>query len=134
MLAVVLAAAVVLAVLAGAVIAAVLLHRRAGKAVEEAQRLSSLFDVIAEGILVCSGLQILAANTSICRQTGIRHEEVGDLMLSSFIRDTDTMEQLLSDRDVQIETQLHARDGTTVEVEVGARTIDYAGAPRRLLE
>ena len=133
-LALVLTAVVVVAVLVGAVITALLLHRRAGRAVEEAQRLTSLFDVIAEGILVCSGLQIVAANTSICRQTGIGANEVGDLMLSSFIRDADAIEQLLSDRDVQIETQIHARDGTTVEVEMGARTIHYAGAPRRLLE
>ena len=70
-------AVLVVAVLAGAVIAALMLHRRAGRAVEEAQRLTSLFDVIAEGILVCSGLQIIAANTSICRQTGIGADEVG---------------------------------------------------------
>jgi diguanylate cyclase (GGDEF)-like protein/PAS domain S-box-containing protein len=133
-LAFVFAAALLVAVLAAAVVAALLLHQRAGKAVEEAGRLTSLFDVIAEGILVCSGLQIIAANTSICRQAGIGADEVGDLMLSSFIRDADAIEQLLSDRDVQLETQIHARDGTTVEVEVGARTIHYAGAPRRLLE
>jgi diguanylate cyclase len=133
-LALILAAMLVIAVVAGTVFAALLLHRRAGQAVEEARRLTSLFDVIAEGILVCSGLQIIAANTSICRQAGIRAEEVGDLMLSSFVRDADAIEQLLSDRDVQIETQIHARDGTTVEVEIGARTIRYAGAPRRLLE
>ena len=133
-LALALIALLVVALLASAVVAAVFLHRRAGKAVEEAQRLTSLFDVIAEGILVCSGLQIIAANTSICRQAGIGAEEVGDLMLSSFVRDADAIEQLLSDRDVQLETQIHARNGTTVEVEIGARTIHYAGAPRRLLE
>jgi len=122
------------AIVAGAVVAGLLLHRRAGRALEEAQRLTSLFDVIAEGVLVCSGLQIVAANTSICRQVGIGAEEVGDLMLSSFIRDNDAIEQLLSERDVQLETQIHSRDGRTVEVEIGARTIHYAGAPRRLLE
>ena len=63
-LAVVLAAVLVVALSAGAAMAAVRLHRRAGQAVEEAQRLTSLFDVIAEGVLVCSGLQIVAANTS----------------------------------------------------------------------
>src|SRR5262249_60702598 len=61
-------------------------------------------------------------------------DEVGDLMLSSFIHDPDAIEQLLSERDLQLETQIHARDGTTVEVEIGARTIHYAGASRRLLE
>jgi diguanylate cyclase (GGDEF)-like protein/PAS domain S-box-containing protein len=115
-------------------VAAILLHHRAGKAVEEARRLNSLFDVVAEGILVCSGMQVIAANTSICRQAAIGVEEVGDLMLSSFIRDADAIEQLLSDRDVQLETQIQSRDGRTVEVEIGARTVDYAGAPRRLLE
>ena len=133
-LAVVLAAVLVVAILAGAVGAGVLLHRRAGRALEEAQRLTSLFDVIAEGVLVCSGLQIVAANTSICRQVGIGPEEVGDLMLSSFIRDNDAIDELLSERDVQLETQIHSRDGRTVEVEIGARTIHYAGASRRLLE
>jgi len=133
-LAIVVAAVLLVAIVAGAVVAGLLLHRRAGRALEEAQRLTSLFDVIAEGVLVCSGLQIVAANTSICRQIGIGAEEVGDLMLSSFIRDNDAIEQLLSERDVQLETQIHSRDGRTVEVEIGARTIHYAGAPRRLLE
>jgi diguanylate cyclase (GGDEF)-like protein/PAS domain S-box-containing protein len=133
-LAIVVAAVLLVAIVAGAVVAGLLLHRRAGRALEEAQRLTSLFDVIAEGVLVCSGLQIVAANTSICRQVGIGAEEVGDLMLSSFIRDNDAIERLLSEQDVQLETQIHSRDGRTVEVEIGARTIHYAGAPRRLLE
>jgi len=133
-LAIVVAAVLLVAIVAGAVVAGLLLHRRAGRALEEAQRLTSLFDVIAEGVLVCTGLQIVAANTSSCRQVGIGAEEVGDLMLSSFIRDNDAIEQLLSERDVQLETQIHSRDGRTVEVEIGARTIHYAGAPRRLLE
>jgi len=120
--------------LAAAAAMALWLHRRAGAAVEEAQRLSSLFNVIAEGILVCSGMQVVAANTSIRRQAAIGADEVGDLMLSSFIHDADAIEQLLSERDVELETQIHARDGRTVEVEVGARTVHYAGAPRRLLE
>ena len=132
--ALVVAAALLAGLVAASVAVALLLHRRAGRAVEEAQRLTSLFDVIAEGILVCSGLQVLAANTSICRQTGIGADEMTDLMLSSFIHDPDAVEQLLSERDVQLETQIHARDGSTVEVEIGARTIRYAGAPRRLLE
>jgi diguanylate cyclase (GGDEF)-like protein/PAS domain S-box-containing protein len=130
----ILAGVLVIAILATVAVAALLLHRRAGRAVEEAQRLTSLFDMIAEGVLVCSGLQVIAANTSICRQAGMRPEEVGDLMLSSFIHDPDAVEQLLSERDVELETQIHARDGRTVEVEIGARTVSYAGAPRRLLE
>jgi diguanylate cyclase (GGDEF)-like protein/PAS domain S-box-containing protein len=130
MLGTVLAVALVAAVVA----AALWLHRRAGKAVEEARRLNSLFDMVAEGILVCSGMQVVAANTSICRQAGIGAHEVGDLMISSFIRDADAIDNLLSERDVQLETQIHARDGRTVEVEIGARTVQYAGAPRRLLE
>jgi diguanylate cyclase (GGDEF)-like protein/PAS domain S-box-containing protein len=133
-LAFILGGVLVIAVLAAAAVAAVFLHRRTGKAVEEARRLSSLFDMVAEGILVCSGMQVVAANTSICRQAGIGPDEVGDLMISSFISDADAIDHLLSDRDVQLETQIHARDGGTVEVEIGARTIQYAGAPRRLLE
>jgi diguanylate cyclase (GGDEF)-like protein/PAS domain S-box-containing protein len=130
----VLAAVLLAGLVAAAVAVALLLHRQVGRAVEEAQRLTSLFDVIAEGILVCSGLQVIAANTSICRQTGIGGNEMTDLMLSSFIHDADAIEQLLSERDVQLETQIHARDGAIVEVEIGARNIHYAGAPRRLLE
>jgi diguanylate cyclase (GGDEF)-like protein/PAS domain S-box-containing protein len=133
-LALVLGILLAIGVLAAAAVAAILLHRRAGKAVEEARRLTSLFDVVAEGILVCSGMQVIAANTSICRQAGIDAGEIGDLMISSFIRDADAIDSLLSDRDIQLETQIHARDGRTVEVEIGARTIHYAGAPRRLLE
>ncbi len=132
--AVVLAIVVTAVVVAGAGVGAFVLQRRAGKAVEEVRRLTSLFDVLAEGILVCTGMQVLVANTSICRQVGIGSDEVRDLMISSFIPDADVIDRLLSDRDVQLETQIYARDGRTVEVEVSARTIRYAGAPRRLLE
>jgi diguanylate cyclase (GGDEF)-like protein/PAS domain S-box-containing protein len=130
----VLSAVLAVALAAAAVAAALWLHRRAGKAVEEARRLNSLFDMVAEGILVCSGMQVIAANTSICRQAGIGPNEVGDLMISSFIGDADAIDSLLSDRDVQLETQIHARDGRTVDVEIAARTVLYAGASRRLLE
>lgn len=132
--ALVLAIVVTIVVVAGAGVGAFVLQRRAGKAVEEVRRLTSLFDVLAEGILVCTGMQVLVANTSICRQVGIGSDEVRDLMISSFIPDADVIDRLLSDRDVQLETQIYTRDGRTVEVEVSARTIRYAGAPRRLLE
>ncbi|HEX2655563.1 MAG TPA: EAL domain-containing protein [Xanthobacteraceae bacterium] len=108
--------------------------RRAGHAVEEAQRLEALFDVLAEGIAVCSGMQVVAVNTSLCNLVGIRSSDAGDLMISHFIQDTDAIDKLLWNRAIDLETQLMTRDGTVIDVEITARTISYRGSNKRLLE
>jgi diguanylate cyclase (GGDEF)-like protein/PAS domain S-box-containing protein len=111
------------------------LYRRADKAVEELRRLESLFDVLDEGIVVCSGMQIVAVNTSFCRLLGVSNEEAETLLVSTFIHDPDVIDRLLSDQDIQLETELHARESNTpIPVEITARTVRYGGGMRRLLE
>jgi len=133
-LSVLLIALVTTIVVIGVGVGAYALHRRAGQAVEESRRLTSLFDVLAEGILVCNGMQVLAANTSVCRLAGIAPKQAPELMIGSFLPGADVIDRLLSEDAVQVETHMRAPDGGTIDVEVSARTINYAGAPRRLLE
>jgi len=125
--------AVLLAAMALTGIAALLLHRRAQKALDDAQRLSALFDVAAEGIVVCSGLQVITVNPSFCRMAGVSADEAREMMISNLIAEADVIDRLLSNEDVQFETKLHA-DGATIAIEVTARTIDYRGTQQRLLE
>jgi diguanylate cyclase len=116
-------------------IAAVLAsRRRAAKVVEEARRLESVFDVLEEGIVICGGMQIVAVNSSFCRLIDVPMPDVQGVMISNFVRDADVIDRLLSDAEVGIETQIHARDEQTIAVEITARTITYGGALRRLLE
>jgi diguanylate cyclase (GGDEF)-like protein/PAS domain S-box-containing protein len=127
-------AALALVALITAGVAAALSHRRARKAIEEVHRLETLFDVLEEGIVVCSGMQVVAANTSLCRLIGADLADVQDAMISSLFRDADAIDRLLSEQVADLETQIHARSGEAIAVEIAARTILYAGAPRRLLE
>src|SRR5262249_24929298 len=96
-LSVVLIAAVCTIVVIAVTVGAYLLHQRAGRAGEEPRRLTSLFDVLAEGILVCNCMQVLAANTSVCRLAGIAAKDAPDLMIGSFLPDADVIDRLLSD-------------------------------------
>jgi PAS domain-containing protein len=47
------------------------LLRRTRQDAREARRLSSLLDVLDEGVAVCTGMQAVAVNTSLCRLIGI---------------------------------------------------------------
>ena len=58
---------VLMALTAGAIV----LLRRTRQAASEARRLNSLLDVLDEGVAVCSGMQAVAVNTSLCRLIGI---------------------------------------------------------------
>ena len=56
----------------GAVAAAVAtLLRRSRDAANEARRLNALLDMLDEGVAVCTGMQAVAVNTSLCRLIGI---------------------------------------------------------------
>jgi diguanylate cyclase (GGDEF)-like protein/PAS domain S-box-containing protein len=121
-------------VLVGFALATTTFNRRARKAVEEVRRLESLFDVLEEGIVICSGMQVVAANTSLCHLIGVEMEDLHDVLISSFIPDADVIDKLLSDAVVDLETSLRARDGEMIAVEIAARSIPYVGSSRRLLE
>jgi len=80
----------------GAVAAAVTtLLRRSRDAANEARRLNALLDMLDEGVAVCSGMQAVAVNTSLCRLIGIAQDDAAHLMISSFLGDADVIDRLL---------------------------------------
>jgi diguanylate cyclase (GGDEF)-like protein/PAS domain S-box-containing protein len=119
----------------GAVAAAVTtLLRRSRDAANEARRLNALLDMLDEGVAVCSGMQAVAVNTSLCRLIGIERDDVGHLMISSFIADADVIERLLGEGELRLDTDITNRDGATIAVEIAARTVSYSEGTARLLE
>ena len=119
----------------GAVAAAVAtLLRRSRDAANEARRLNALLDMLDEGVAVCAGMQAVAVNTSLCRLIGIERDDVGHLMISSFIADADVIDQLLGEGELRLDSEITNRDGATIAVEIAARTIPYGEGAARLLE
>ena len=123
-----------IAALCALAVGVVTLYRRTRGSIGEAQRLNSLLHVLDEGIAVCSGMQAIAVNTSLCRLIGTGLDDAQQLMVSSFIADADAIDQLLGERDVRIETEITNRAGERIAVEVAARTIPYGAGTSRLLE
>ena len=90
--------------------------------------------MLDEGVAVCSGMQAVAVNTSLCRLIGIAPEDANHLMISSFIGDADVIDRLLGEDELRLETEITNRAGDTVAVEIAARTIPYGEGTARLLE
>jgi diguanylate cyclase len=114
--------------------AVIALYRRLNTAIREVHRLESLFDVLEEGIVVCSGMQVVTVNTSLCRLLGSDPRAVHGAMISSLLADADAINRLLAPVDVNLETELQAANGAAIPVEITARTIPYSGMRRRLME
>jgi len=110
------------------------LLRRSRVAANEARRLNALLDMLDEGVAVCTGVEAVAVNTSLCRLIGIQRDDVGHLMISSFIADADVIERLLGKGELRLDTDITNRDGATIAVEIAARTIPYGEGAARLLE
>jgi len=110
------------------------LLRRTRRATSEVRRLNALLDVLDEGVAVCSGMQAVAVNTSLCRLIGIQRDDVGHLMISSFIADADVIERVLGEDELRLDTDITNRAGDTIAVEIAARTIPHGEGTARLLE
>ncbi len=108
--------------------------RRTRQAAREAKRLTSLLDVLDEGVAVCTGMQAIAVNTSLCRLIGIERGDAPNLMISSFIGDADVIDRLLGDAALRLDTEITNRAGETIAVEIAARSIPYGEGVARLLE
>jgi diguanylate cyclase (GGDEF)-like protein len=113
---------------------AIALLRRTRHAADEARRLHALLDVLDEGVAVCTGMQAVAVNSSLCRLIGIEHDDAPHLMISSFIGEADVIERLLGESELRLDTEVTSRSGATVAVEIAARTIAYGEGTARLLE
>ena len=127
-------AALALGALTALSMGATALLRRTRHAASEARRLHALLDVLDEGVAVCTGMQAVAVNTSLCRLIGIEHDDAPHLMISSFIGDADVIDRVLGEGDVRLDTEIVNRAGAIVAVEIAARTIAYGGGTARLLE
>ena len=110
------------------------LLRRSRHATSEARRLHALLDVLDEGVAVCTGMQAVAVNTSLCRLIGIEQEDAPHLMISSFVGDADVIDRLLGEGELRLDTDIVNRAGAMIAVEVAARTIPYGEGTARLLE
>jgi diguanylate cyclase (GGDEF)-like protein len=122
---------IILALMAFGVLA---LLRRLRHAASEVRRLNRLLDVLDEGVAVCSGMQAVAVNTSLCQLIGIATEDSHHLMVSSFIADADVIDRLLGEGELRLDTEITTRAGDTIAVEVAARTIPHGEGIARLLE
>jgi diguanylate cyclase (GGDEF)-like protein/PAS domain S-box-containing protein len=111
-----------------------LLYQRLQRATGEPGRIEALFDVLDEGIVICQGMQVIAVNSSLCRLLGSEPHTLSGGMISSFLRDPDVIDALLSERDVDLETELYDSNGAAIPVEMTARAMQHAGAPRRIME
>jgi diguanylate cyclase (GGDEF)-like protein/PAS domain S-box-containing protein len=123
-----------LSFLIAAAAAVMTLLRRSRDAANEARRLNTLLDMLDEGVAVCTGMQAVAVNTSLCRLIGIERDDAGHLMISSFIADADVIDRLLGEGELRLDTEITNRDGAIIAVEVAARTIAYGEGTARLLE
>src|SRR5256885_282474 len=127
-------AALALGALMALSMGATALLRRTRHAASEARRLHALLDVLDEGVAVCTGMQAVAVNTSLCRLIGIEHEDAPHLMISSFIGEADVIERLLGEGELRLDTDVTNRAGDLIAVEIAARTIGYGEGTARLPE
>jgi diguanylate cyclase (GGDEF)-like protein len=128
------AAALGFLLLVALAIGAVALVKRTRQAAKDAGRVSALLDVLDEGVAVCSSMQAVAVNASLCRLIGIRPEDAQHLMISSFIADADVIDRLLGEGELRLDTDITNRAGDTIAVEIAARTIPHGEGSARLLE
>jgi diguanylate cyclase (GGDEF)-like protein/PAS domain S-box-containing protein len=110
------------------------LLRRSRQEAREAKRLNALLDVLDEGVAVCTGMQAIAVNTSLCHLIGVAREDAQHLMISSFISEADVIDRLLGEDELRLDTEVTNREGGVIAVEIAARTIPYGDGTARLLE
>ncbi|AMX94981.1 GGDEF and EAL domain-containing protein [Mesorhizobium sp. M7A.F.Ca.US.014.04.1.1] len=94
----------------------------------EVDRMHGLANAAVEGLIVCDGNRIISANDSIAALTGkatatLNGMQLGDLF-GSDISGFGEQPQ---------EAELSGRDGTSIPVELIARSIDYCGKPHNVV-
>jgi len=93
-----------------------------------------VLDILDEGIVICSGLQVLLANRAFHKLLNAEPGKLAGQLITSFLPDVALIERLIGDGEVDVETQLRDAAGAHVAVTIKARAIEYQGAPARLLE
>ncbi len=94
----------------------------------------AVLDVLEGSIAVCSGLQVLMANRSFHDLLGLEPGKIPGTLITAYLLDVTLIERLIGNEPVDLETEFVDQSGQPVAVAVKARSIDYRGAPARLLE
>ncbi|RVD24295.1 EAL domain-containing protein [Mesorhizobium sp. M4B.F.Ca.ET.017.02.2.1] len=94
----------------------------------EAERMHGLANAAVEGLIVCDGTRIVSANDSIAALSGIASATLNTMVLGDLFGERAAAAMAEADGQAR-ETELRSHDGTSIPVELIARTIDYCGKP-----
>lgn len=95
----------------------------------EQDRLRSLANAAVEGLLVCSGDEIVSANDSFAKLVGVPSSDLSGASLSSFLTNEGSRLTLTATPDQPIETDLRDQTGTSIPVEVIFHSVTYGARP-----
>jgi len=92
----------------------------------EAERMHGLANAAVEGLIVCDGAHIVSANDSIAALTGMSAETLNAMGLGDLFGER-TASNMADFHGQAQQAELRGHDGTTIPVELIARSIDYCG-------
>ena len=98
----------------------------------EADRMHGLANAAVEGLIVCDGSRIISANDSMARLTGMATATLNGMLLGDLF-DERTASDVSGFGEQPQEAELRGRDGTSIPVELIARSIDYCGKPHNVI-
>ena len=93
----------------------------------EADRMRGLANAAVEGLLVCDGQTIVAANNSFASLAGLTTDKMVGAKLETCIPDEAVRARLLEWPTLPIEAELRGADGSAIPVELILRPVDFAG-------
>ena len=99
----------------------------------EVDRMRDLANASVEGLLVCDGEMIVSVNTSFALLAGLSAADLIGARLGSCFPDKVARAKLLSNSNLQVETDLRLLDGSMTPVELILRPIVFAGRPHQVV-
>jgi diguanylate cyclase len=99
------------------------------RAEREADHMRGLANAAVEGLIVCDGETIVAANNSFATLIGIAADDLANAALALCFRDATVRRKLFEEPNCPIEAVLAHADGSSIPVELIARPITFAGKP-----
>lgn len=94
----------------------------------EVDRMHGLANAAVEGLIVCDGNRIISANDSMATLTGIATATLNGMQLGDLFGS-----DMSGFGEQPQEAELSGRDGTSIPVELIARSIDYCGKPHNVV-
>ncbi len=99
---------------------------------QEMQHMTDLANATIEGLLICDGDTVTAANCKIVAMTGCAQAELLGRTIEQLLHIPGDKRKDL-DAGESIEAHLHTADNVKIDVEVLAHTVAYAGRPQTAL-